>query len=76
MPVQWLTLVGFLSTTDALVYGYAANGIPEVSFTIPRRYSHSPVEMLSINDMVDMVALIKGIVEKENETVNLDFLAW
>lgn len=42
LPVQWLTLVGFLSTTDASVYAYAANGIPEVSFTIPRRYSHSP----------------------------------
>ncbi|MEN3929754.1 M42 family metallopeptidase [Microvirga sp. W0021] len=75
LPVQWLTLVGFLSTTDASVYAYAGDGIPEASFTIPRRYSHSPVEMLNINDMVDMVSIIKGIVEEENETINLDFLA-
>jgi len=75
VPVQWLSLVGFLSTTDAAEYAYAGDGIPHASFTIPRRYSHSPVELLNINDMVDMVYIIKGIVEKENDTINLDFLA-
>ena len=75
LPVQWLTLVGFLSTTDASVYAYAGNGIPEASFTIPRRYSHSPVELLNINDMVSMVAILKGIVETENDTIDLNFLA-
>ena len=28
-----------------------------------------------MNDLVDMVCLLQGIVEKENETINLDFLA-
>ncbi len=76
VPVQWLTLVGFLSTTDAAEYAYAGDGIPQASFTIPRRYSHAPVELLNINDMVDMVAILKGIVEEENETINLDFMAY
>jgi endoglucanase len=74
LPVQWLSLVGFLSTTDAAEYAYAGDGIPQASFTIPRRYSHSPVELLNINDMVDMVYLLKGIVETENAVINLDFL--
>lgn len=75
LPVQWLSLVGFLSTTDAAEYAYAGDGIPQASFTIPRRYSHSPVELLNVNDLVDMACLLQGIVEKENETINLDFLA-
>ena len=56
-------------------YAYAGDGIPQASFTIPRRYSHSPVELLNVNDLVDMACLLQGIVEKENETINLDFLA-
>lgn len=75
IPVQWLTLVGFASTTDAAEYAYMGEGIPQASFTLPRRYSHSPVELLNINDIVDSVLILQGIVYRENEKINLDFLA-
>jgi endoglucanase len=75
LPIQWLTLVGFMSSTDAASYAYAADGIAHTSFAIPRRYSHAPVEVLNINDAVDMLYILKGIVEEENETINMDFLA-
>lgn len=75
IPVQWLSLVGFASTTDAAEYAYVGDGIPQASFTLTRRYSHSPVETLDINDIVDAVLILQGIVYKENENINLDFLA-
>lgn len=71
--IQWLSLIGFESTTDAAAFAYSGDGIPHGSITIPRRYSHSPVELININDSVDAVYILKGIV-MENEHIDLRFV--
>jgi len=37
--------------TDASAIQQTGSGIPAVAFSIPRRYSHSPVEVLSLDDL-------------------------
>jgi endoglucanase len=49
--------------TDAASIYVSAGGIPTAAVTIPRRYSHSPVEMLDLNDAVAALRLCRAVVE-------------
>lgn len=53
--------------TDASGVYVSARGIPTAVATIPRRYSHSPVEMLDLNDALATLDLCKAVVHRVNE---------
>ena len=40
--------------TDASAIQQTGSGVPAVAFSIPRRYSHSPVEVLSLEDLSNL----------------------
>lgn len=73
VPVQYLTCTESGYATDApnLCSGY--NGVPIGSLAIPRRYSHSPVEMMNLNDAIGSVKILKQIVQ-ENGNKSLKFI--
>jgi putative aminopeptidase FrvX len=52
------------SDTDAAAIQLAGRGIPTGVIALPRRYSHSPVEMLDLNDAANALRLLKAIVDQ------------
>ena len=48
------------ANTDAVLIHMVRGGVPTAALTIPRRYSHSPVEMLDLNDVVALVAILEA----------------
>jgi endoglucanase len=44
--------------TDASAMQQTENGVPAVPFSIPRRYSHSPVELLSLDDLYNLTQIL------------------
>jgi len=56
-PYQVALFTG--GNTDAAAMHLEAGGILSAALTIPRRYSHSPVEMLGLNDCVASLNIIK-----------------
>lgn len=71
LQVVTLAFAGYL--TDAKAYAYLKGGIPTATLTVPRRYSHSPVELMNINDAASLLKLLQGMV-KDNDKVNLSFI--
>jgi len=59
--------------TDAAVISRQEGGILSASLTIPRRYSHSPVEVLNINDCVASLKIIRQFIEDMGSFENLNF---
>jgi endoglucanase len=53
--------------SDAGSVYISAGGIPTGAVTIPRRYSHSPVEMLDVNDAVAALRLCVAAVRRSAE---------
>ena len=62
LPLQRAVLEG--GNTDASAIQWVGGGIPAAPLTLPRRYSHSPVEMGDINDAVNCVRLLKAFLRK------------
>ena len=60
-PYQVALFTG--GNTDAAAMHLQAGGILSAALTIPRRYSHSPVEVLDINDCIASLKIIKQFVE-------------
>ncbi|OHD81211.1 MAG: hydrolase [Spirochaetes bacterium RIFOXYC1_FULL_54_7] len=73
VAVQYLTIAGESYTTDASRLALAAGGIPVGVLAIPRRYSHSPVELLDIKDAEGSFKVIKELVRRNGE-IDLAFL--
>jgi len=44
--------------TDASALQQTRSGLPAVAFSVPRRYSHSPVEVLSMGDLHNLVEIL------------------
>ena len=59
-PYQLALFTG--GNTDAAAMHLEAGGILSAALTIPRRYSHSPVEVLDINDCIASLDIIKQFV--------------
>lgn len=70
--LQKTTILSGGYTTDAARLSYAGDGIPSATFAIPRRYSHSPIELVNLNDAVDVYKVLMAIV-KDNENADLRF---
>jgi putative aminopeptidase len=62
IPYQLATFA--YGNTDATAIHVTAGGIPTAVATMPRRYSHSPVEMLDLNDAVSTLRLCRAVVEQ------------
>lgn len=71
--IQYTTLVGDGYATDAERLNIAGKGIPLATLAVPRRYSHSPVEMFNINDAVDALKVLEKIVHANGE-MDLSFI--
>ena len=52
------------STTDASVIHIHGEGIPTAVVTIPRRYSHSPVEVADLRDVSNTLYLLEALVRQ------------
>ncbi|TCP30867.1 endoglucanase [Scopulibacillus darangshiensis] len=73
VPVQYLTLNGDAYVTDAANFNLAGKGMPLGVVATPRRYSHSPVELVHLNDAEGVLKIVKGIVS-DNGNKSLDFI--
>ncbi len=63
---QRATVIG-KSSTDAAVIHLAREGIPTGGIGICRRYSHSPVETMDLNDAAGAVRWLRALVESMPE---------
>ncbi|MBN1146974.1 MAG: M20/M25/M40 family metallo-hydrolase [Anaerolineales bacterium] len=63
------------SGTDAMAMQVAAQGIPTMVISIPLRYVHTPVEMVSHKDILRAGRLLAEFAAQLDETF-LDKLAW
>jgi len=61
--------------TDATAIRLVREGIPCGVITLPRRYSHSPVEVGDINDAVGALKILKGVVARMGEKLDWSFVA-
>jgi endoglucanase len=52
------------STTDASAIHLQRGGIPTGIVTIPRRYSHTPVEVADVNDALHTLRLLQALVSR------------
>ena len=60
--------------TDAAAAHLAAGGIATLEVKIPRRYSHSPVEMLDLRDLSAVLSLVEELVLHPPTPEELSFL--
>ena len=60
--------------TDAAAAHLAGEGIITFEVKLPRRYSHSPVEMLDLRDLVAALALVEELVIHPPAAEELAFL--
>ncbi len=60
LPYQLAALQN--ANTDAVLIHMARGGIPTAALTIPRRYSHSPVELFDINDAVIAIQILQNAI--------------
>ncbi|MCX2727663.1 M42 family metallopeptidase [Thermomicrobium sp. 4228-Ro] len=63
------------STSDVAAVHLQRGGIPSMVVNIPRRYAHSPVETLDLDDVVATLELLEAAVRAFDATVSFDFLA-
>lgn len=62
---QSFSFCGAGYTTDASTAMSAGNGTAVASLTLPRRYAHSPVEMLHLDDAVRLHTILVNFMKKD-----------
>ncbi len=62
IPYQLEVLPG--GTTDATIIALNKEGVPAGTISIPTRYVHSPVEVLSLEDAVNAVRLVNAFLKR------------
>ena len=67
--------VGGGGVTDAAAAHLAEGGTATLQVQIPRRYSHSPVEVLDLRDLAAALRLIEALVEQPPTRDELAFLS-
>jgi putative aminopeptidase FrvX len=60
--------------TDATAMHLVQDGIFAAALTIPRRYSHSPVEMLDLNDAIHALDLLLAVCRNIERISSLSFI--
>jgi putative aminopeptidase FrvX len=72
VPYQLSLFYG--SNSDAAAVHLVREGIPTGVVNLARRYSHSPVETLDINDCANATLLLEKAVQSFSPSTNLSFL--
>lgn len=72
VPYQLAVFSG--GNTDAASMHLVRDGILSAALTIPRRYSHSPVEMLDLNDALQALALLQEVCRHTPLISELSFI--
>ncbi len=62
IPLQPISVCGFSASTDTLGASIHGRGVAGATLTIPRRYSHSPVELMHVHDALAMLELLTHFV--------------
>lgn len=73
ITLQPCTIVG-KAGTDAGAIHLSRRGVPTTGLGLARRYSHTPVCTLDLNDAVDAVAVLEQFVRDVRADFSLDFL--
>ncbi len=73
VPLQLCTFSG--GSNDSAAMAWAGLGTAAGSLTLPRRYSHSPLELTDLRDAVGALAVLTGVVERLPDLPNFTFLA-
>lgn len=71
LPVQFEVFAG-RTGTDSDTMLKTLEGVPQVLFSIPLRYMHSPVEVLSASDVDSMVDVLALFLQKLNGSYSLE----
>lgn len=72
IPLQRLTLSSSSYATDADKIAYSGKGVATATLAIPRRYSHSPIELFNINDAVSVLKVLQSMA-KNNAKADFRF---
>lgn len=72
IPVQAELFMG--GTSDISAIHMVRAGVLSGAVTVPRRYSHSPVEMMDINDSLNSYKLLMAVVMEMEQHKNISFL--
>lgn len=72
MTLQELVISENVYITEESIMHMSGKGIPAATLAIPRRYSHTPIELLHINDAVKTAQLLTRFIELQG-TVDLNF---
>jgi endoglucanase len=70
IPIQQLVLSEKAYITEESLSFMAGGGIPATTIAIPRRYSHTPVEVMDINDAVAGYKLYTAIIKRNGKWKN------
>ncbi|MBQ1271514.1 MAG: M20/M25/M40 family metallo-hydrolase [Clostridia bacterium] len=62
IPMQPTSVCGFSASTDTLAGSMQGRGVAGATMTIPRRYSHSPVELMNINDAMALMEMLEHFI--------------
>ncbi|MCL5256258.1 MAG: M42 family peptidase [Chloroflexi bacterium] len=62
------------ATTDAATINLARGGIATGVVNIPRRYSHSPVEVVDLNDMEAALRMVRAVVANMRDLEKISFI--
>jgi endoglucanase len=62
IPYQEAILEG--GSTNATAIHYSRSGVPAIAVTIPRRYSHSPIEVVDLNDVAATLQLVVAMTQQ------------
>ncbi len=73
VALQPCTIVGKAGTDSGAIH-LSRQGVPTAGLGLARRYSHTPVCTLDLNDVVDTVTVLKKFVRDVKADFNLDFL--
>lgn len=60
-------------TEESMAYQCGSKGVPAATLAIPRRYSHTPIELLNMNDAEKAYQLLMQLVEI-NDAVKMTFI--
>jgi endoglucanase len=63
---------GISGTSDIATTQQSGSGIPTVSLCLPRRYSHSPIEVFDLMDLQNLVKLLVSALKSVKTGFNLE----
>lgn len=72
VPLQLNTFTG--GNNDAATIAWSGLGVPAASLCLPRRYSHSPLEVADLDDAKMTLALLHAVTNYMDRFPSFDFL--